>query len=106
MNIQSAMIAFTDSGKLFKCDAILHAGDLCLVPSWLHLQDEGCVQPEILIRLTGVDYQKTENPLFGDFLVRTPLPRSVLEGQIPSELANALTVERLPEIKIRSGGLQ
>ncbi|MBD3643538.1 hypothetical protein [Alcanivorax sp.] len=106
MRILSAVIAFNDSGKIHKCDAILHKGVLCLVPSWLHYPDEGYVKPEMLIRLTGAQYQKTDNPAFGDYLVNTQLPRSVLEGQIPSELADVLSVENLPDVKIQSGGVQ
>jgi hypothetical protein len=97
MKVMKTLIG-SDDGSIYTLDTIEIGGDLWIVPNWLEAPALGQRKPELIIRL-DMPYQKLDGN-FGDkdFLVQGSIPKSVLDGKIPPEIAHKYVVEILPEI--------
>ncbi|MBF5055263.1 hypothetical protein Y5W_00557 [Alcanivorax sp. 521-1] len=86
----------------FTCDAIRIDGGICLVPEWTYSPDGVDRSPVRLIRLLDMPLERAEG-LGGGYVLRTPLPRSVLAGQIPAALDGKVEAVYIP-LKVRAPG--
>lgn len=104
MKIYKALVPLADG--IYTMDAIEHNGEFWLVPEWIEAHNKELKMPVRIIRLWGLEHQVTIGGPFGDFVVANPIPKAVLNGQIPPELERAYTVIERPDIRIEyHGGL-
>lgn len=86
----------------FTCDAIRIEGTVCLVPEWTYSPDGFDRSPTRLIRLLDVALERSRGPA-GGYILKTPLPRSILAGQIPASLDGKVEAVYIP-LKVRAPG--
>lgn len=97
MKIYKTLISFDDEGKIYKCDTIRFEGKFWLVSRWLDPPGTGNTMPERIVLLDALPHQKMS--FAGcDFLLRHPIPKAVLYGEIPSELKNKYVVIDRPRL--------
>ncbi|MBL7251815.1 hypothetical protein ACLD02_12985 [Alloalcanivorax sp. C16-2] len=84
----------------FTCDAIRIEGTVCLVPEWTYSPDGFDRSPVRLIRLLDMPLERAQG-LGGGYILKTPLPRSVLAGQIPAALDGKVEAVYIP-LKVRA----
>ena len=77
-------------------DVIEFEQQLWAVPRWLEDPETGACSPERIILLDLLPDQKSGG--VEEFFLLDPVPRVVLDGQIPSELAGRYTVIDLPDV--------
>ncbi len=87
-------------GKLFKMDTIEYEGKMWLVPEWIDMRTEGYSMPVRIVCLDTLRHQPSQTKSL-DFLLNDPIPKAVLDGQIPPQSeADYLVLER-PDIRVR-----
>jgi hypothetical protein len=91
------LIAITDESTIFQADTVEYQGKLWLVPEWLEAPTEGWKKPRRIIRLDGLEYQRLEagDPR-GNFVLKWPIPRAVIEGRDQNAANNGYVVVELP----------
>jgi len=94
-----------DDGKSTIChiETINFEGKTWLVPEWLDNKAEGWTTPKRIFRpLAKAAYQQRVADLSGDLseLLTSPIPISVLNGQIPPGRENEFVVVERPDVKI------
>jgi hypothetical protein len=82
-------------GQILQCHGMLLEGTLCLVAKWLESPDGEDKKPTLLLRLTEWPHQKSSGQM-GDYIVNSPLPKGVLGGHIPAQLAGKIEAVHLP----------
>jgi hypothetical protein len=102
MKIYKTLISFTDEylGKIMQCDTIEFNGKFWLVPKWLDNLEEGTRTPLRIICLDYLPHQKTED--FGDvdFVINSPMPICVFDGEIPAETEYRFDIVESPDLWI------
>ena len=88
----------TDGAEILEMNAIEFEGQLWLVPEWLENQDERWSTPTRIIALDPSQYQGSSSS--GRYIVSRPIPKSVLAGRVPPELAGRYRVVERPDIRI------
>lgn len=97
MKIFKTLITFPDG--IYTVDTIEYEGSLWLVPEWIDgTPSEGYSKPVRIIRMPPL--QQAGPSVSADYVVSYPLPKAVLEGKIPTELANVYDVIENPQIVI------
>lgn len=97
MKILKTLVTFPDG--IYAIDTIEYEGDLWLVPEWIDgTPSEGYSKPVRIIRMPLL--QEAGPAVSADYVVSYPLPKGVLDGEIPTELANVCDVIESPEIVI------
>jgi len=102
MKVYTTTVSLGDG--LYEFDTIEYEGGRWLVPQWLDSGSEGWSTPERIIRvdlLPGGKSGASSGASSGaDFLLRDPLPKALLSGQIPPELEGRVVVIERPDIRI------
>ena len=86
-------------GSVYKMDTIEHEGQMWLVPEWIDIPGEGWSTPVRIIRLDGLAHQKSAHRDY-DYFLNNPLPKSVFDGEIPTEVESEYVVIENPNIKV------
>jgi hypothetical protein len=83
--------------------AIEHEGDFWLVPGWIESDVEEYIAPERMISLKGLSYQdlrkRPNRP--ADFVVQTPIPKSVFESHVSPEEVEKYTILMRPPLRFQ-----
>jgi len=88
-------------GQILRMDTIKYKDMFWLVGRWA-LEERGkWITPELLICLSTLAHQKSPHPN-ADFILNEPIPKAVLDGQIPKQLESAYDVVEYPEVKVRN----
>jgi len=92
----------TEDGRGAHCHAIRHEGALWLVPKWTENPTQKTTKPERIIRLDNLALEPggTMGPHQFDFLLKTVIPKSVLEGPLPLKIKGNFVVIDHPDIVI------
>lgn len=98
MKVYTTKVLLDDGISHF--DTIEYEGGRWLVPGWIDSQSEGWSMPERIIRVDLLPGGKAGASSAADFLLHDPIPRSLLNGQIPKELEGRVSVIELPDIRI------
>lgn len=97
MKIFKTMITFPDG--IYTIDTIEHEGELWLVPEWIDgTPSEGYSMPVRIIRIPLL--HEAGPDVSADYIVSYPLPKDVLDGAIPMELAHVCDVIESPQIVV------
>ncbi len=103
MKIYKTMMSISDDpaggGNIYKADTIKHEGQMWIVPEWIDIEGEGWSKPARLILLDYLPHQ-VSNGDFGDYILNSPIPISVWNGQVPPELKNQYIVIEAPDLKV------
>jgi hypothetical protein len=100
IKVLRAMLSVEGENQYFLCDAIELEGRIWLVPKWQQSPGEQFSRPVRIILLT---FQHQRNPSGEPFdvIVNVPIPKGLLEGRVPPELAHTVVVhENPPDIRI------
>lgn len=94
MKIYKTMFVIEGESAFRSMDTIQYEGKMWLVPEWLDIEK---TKPARIILLDVLPHQKT---LFAvnDFALNDPIPKAVLNGKIPSKIANKYIVVEKPHI--------
>lgn len=110
MKVKTTLVAVSGDpsmeGTIFKMDTIRYKGKKWLVSSWLVSPDEGWSTPKRIICLDRLNYQKAGSQFETagvDYVLSAPIPKAVLDGEIPPELKHEYLVEDRPPVKHRIG---
>jgi hypothetical protein len=95
MKILHTLISIKDEGTSL-CDTIEYEGTICLVPEWIDNPSEGYSKPVRIICMSSFAYMRGP----GFYTLKNPIPKCVLDGQIPIELKALFHVVESPEIKV------
>jgi hypothetical protein len=91
----------SDSGMIYKCDAIEYEGKMWLVPEWLDVPARGVTKPRRIIRMDLLPHQKMSNPGYGmDYVLNGYMPKDVLEGKASPQQERQYEIVELPEIEL------
>jgi len=97
MKIFKTLITFPDG--IYAIDTIEHEGELWLVPEWIGGTPAGGYS--MPVRIIRVPLLQDAGPaVSADYIVSYPLPKDVLDGEIPTELAHACDVIEKPQIVV------
>jgi hypothetical protein len=78
-------------------DTIEYEGKKWIVPRWLAQHALGCETPERIIQLDNLQYHEVD----GLFVLDGRLPKSVFEGNDPSQIEAPYIVQFLPDVSIQ-----
>jgi hypothetical protein len=93
------VMCIQDDNGIYEQDAIEYEGEIWLVPEWLdHKSGEHCI-PARIIRLEGLRHQPAPNGFDAEWVLNDPMPKDVLDGHVPSELADKYVVIEMPDIR-------
>jgi len=87
-------------GGAYPFDTIEYDGGRWIVPEWLESPDEGWSMPERIIRVDLLPGRKAGAGSGVDFYISDPIPKTLLNGQIPPELEGRVVVIEHPNIRI------
>ena len=96
-------LVLTEEG-LMGIDTIEHEGMLWLVPEWIDTPCKGWSRPARIVCLSGLDYIRAPVGSPDQYVLRSqnPMPKSVLSGQIPPQLASQYVVIDHPDIEFET----
>lgn len=100
MIVLKAMVPLSDG--LYRMSVVEYQGMFWLVPTWLDLPRKGWSKPGRLICLSLLQHQQMMDNPNEQFLVSYPIPKSLLSGPIPPELAIQYTVIDLPDLEFET----
>lgn len=103
MKVLKAVIIIEGEPGLAQCDLIRHANRLWLVPEWLKHHEPGLMQPERIIRLDRLRYQKVseKGQHLGQYLVQEPIPKAVLYDDDPPSAGGKYVVQMTPDVFLK-----
>src|ERR1700723_3264895 len=88
----------SDGGGIFTVDTIEYDKKLWLVPEWLDVPAQGVSKPRRIIRMDLLRFQKMTNTAYHlDYILNDYMPKAVLDGRAPAELAARYEIVELPE---------
>ncbi len=103
MKITATLTAISGDPKreneLLLMDTIEHEGKQWLVPEWLEAPTEGWKKPARIICLDGVPRDPLPPSYPAKFVLKNPIPKAVLDGQIPSGTEAEYVVIEAPDIR-------
>jgi hypothetical protein len=85
--------------KIHQIDTIEYEGGLWLVPEWLEAPTEGWKKPARIVRMDSLPHSPMPDTYPADFLLNGPIPKAVLDGQIPRGKEALYDVIEGPDIK-------
>jgi hypothetical protein len=85
---------------IFAMDTIEHEGMLWLVPEWIDTPRKGWSRPARIVRLSLLPHSRGPAPF--DYVLQNPIPKDVLNGQIPPQLAALYVVIEAPDIEFET----
>jgi hypothetical protein len=94
-----AMAAIEGSAVVSRFDVIEHQGRHWIVPAWLDQLGKGASKPARIIPLDLLGATATKGNDF-QFVLSSPLPKALLDPEVPSELARRYGVVDLPDILV------
>lgn len=95
--IVRVLIGSSESSELFTQDCVSLDGELWLVANWLQSPDGKWLAPDGAIRLDSLGVQESKEGHGGaEFLLNTPIPKSVMSGDLQAAEAAGLEVLRGP----------
>lgn len=100
MMVLKALVLMKDG--LYRMSVIEFEGQFWLVPTWLDLPRKGWSKPGRLICLSSLPHQQMMDNPDHQFVVRYPIPKSLLSGPIPPELAAQYVVIDLPDLEFET----
>ena len=103
MKIMKTLVGMDGEPNIVLVDTIEHEGKLWLVPKWLASPSEGVQRPERIVRIDTLQRQKIDRSKGGwaaDYLLKAPMPRSVLQGPIQSGKDSVYEVIPQPDIEL------
>jgi hypothetical protein len=95
------MAAIEGSNTVDLIDTIEFGGKYWLVPKWIVFSDEKVQKPARIIALETIPHQslqRTDYP--AAFVVNGPLPRFLIEGEVPPEAEKLYVVIMAPDIVV------
>ena len=95
MKILHTLVLVEDEGTSL-CDTIEYEGAICLVPEWIDNPSEGYSKPVRIICMRLFAYMKGP----GFYTLKNPIPKCILDGQIPIELKALFYVVESPDIMV------
>ena len=98
MTVRKTLIVRKEDALPFVVDTIEYKGKLWLVPEWLRGPTDGTWSPVRIICTDALSLTKAEPEQDADFVLATPLSRSLLEGRAVTQ--DPLVIER-PDISLR-----
>ena len=98
MKIYKTVLSFTGDDSIRTCDTIEIDGKFWLVPMWIDNLAEGTRKPLRLICLDGLPYMKAGANFPADFVLTKPIPKCVLDGEIPDETSFEFVIVENPDI--------
>jgi hypothetical protein len=103
MDVRKATLVLSDDegkgGGIYRMDVIEFQGRNWLVPEWLDYKDAKVSMPVRIVCLDLLPHQ-TSNSSEYQFVVSGPIPKSVVEGRAPPELAKQYLVIEKPDIRL------
>ena len=98
MKIYTTVLSFTGESSIHACDTIELDGKLWLVPRWLSNLVEGTRTPLRIICMDGLSYQKMPPNFQEDFVLNNPIPKCVLDGEVPDDTTFEFVIVESPDI--------
>ncbi len=98
MAVRKTLIVRKEDALPFVVDTIEYRGKLWLVPEWLRGRTDGTWSPIRIICIDALALTKAEPEQDADFVLATPLSRSLLEGRAVTQ--DFVVIER-PDISLR-----
>jgi hypothetical protein len=98
MKVYTTMVPLDDGLNEF--DTIEYEGGRWLVPEWLDSPAEKWSMPKRIIRVDFLPGGKAPASSGVDYYISDPIPRTLLNGQIPKELEGRVVVIEHPDIRI------
>ena len=95
MKILHTLVSVEDEG-LSLYDTIEYEGNICLVPEWIDNPSEGYSKPVRIICMSRFAYMNGP----GFYTLKNPIPKCILNGQIPIELKALFYVVESPDIVV------
>lgn len=103
MQVFKTLVALEGTNRIVKVDTIRHDGRLWLVPEWIEVPSEGWSRPRRIVLLAEEAVEPTTTG-GATFLLKTPMPKAVLDGLSRSGSAGEYVVVEEPEIRLLAGG--
>ncbi len=104
MKIYKTVVAISGDpkyqGKVFAMPTIEYEGKMWLVPDWIVHREKGYMRPVRIILLDTLPHQKSGGP-DRDYILNSPLPKAVYDGQTPPQSEVQYVVIEAPDIKVR-----
>jgi len=100
MKIFTTMV--TIGNEIHTMDTIEYEGQFWLVPEWLSRQELEFEIPMRIVCLSTLPHQKSSGAV--NFVLNVPIPKAVLDGHVPPELAGAYIVIERPDIRFPKRG--
>jgi len=98
MKILKAAVSIEGENETCICDTIEHKGKLWLVPGWIEKPLEGYSRPARIICLSLLPHQKRGANFPVQYVLSKPIPKSVLDGQIPKKPKFFFQIVEAPDI--------
>ena len=94
---QAHLLVTGDTDEHCSMDVIEHDGKFWLVPDWLEDGTGRVMKPVRIVSFETMDYERMAggNP---DFFIADPVPRAVVDGCAPPEVAGKYVVIEDPDI--------
>lgn len=96
MQIFKTFVTLADG--LYRIDTIEHEGRFWLAPEWIDTPRTGWSKPRRLVPLDLLGAQELQGNPQARFLVSTPIPKVLLSGPIPPQIAAQYAVIDLPDL--------
>ena len=96
--LKTAYISDAVPGHPLECDTIEFEGRFWLVPLWTENHATGKMRPERIICLDCLPHQTFPQVAKETFVLNIPIPKCVLDGEIPYESAYNFEIVENPEI--------
>jgi hypothetical protein len=97
MKVLKTVVMIKESGAIFECDTIIYQGKKWLVPMWIDTPALKLTTPTRIILLDNLPHQKAGPQQKADFVLNTPIPKSVWNGIQPQPETGFVVVEK-PDI--------
>jgi hypothetical protein len=98
--IFKTLVSIEDGGgSISQMDTIEYADKKWLVPEWLEAPIEGWKKPARIICLDKLPHSNAPTGFEVDFVLNYPIPKSVLNGEIPIQLISVFLVLEKPDIR-------
>jgi len=97
MNFKRTMV-LTREGSVGTFDTIEYEGALWFVTKWMHSRSAGAQRPERIVRLDRHDLAPAPDHPGIDFLLQSPVPKSVFDMAISPAALNGYSVVDRPKI--------
>lgn len=87
---------------LISFDTIEYEGMLWLVPQWIDTPRKGWSRPVRIVCLTILPYGRAPPGWPDQYTLQNPIPKDVLNGQVPPQLAAQYVVIESPDIEFET----